>query len=182
MGTPSNVKLGPGLLYVAAIGTTEPTTGSGALPSAWTAIGYTEEGTAIGVEQTFSDVEVAEELDPVKTVQTGRMTSVKFDMAELTAANLKRALNGGTISAPSMGFVTFEPADLGSETRIMLIWASDDHEELWLFRRVLQVGNIEIPRRKAPAKAKIPVEFKCEIPSNGDPIFKAWFATAVAGS
>lgn len=174
MGTPAAVKLGPGLLYVAPIGTTEPTSGSSVLPSAWIALGYTEEGSTITFDMTFEDVPVAEELDPVKVVATGRMASVKFSLAEITARNLKTAFNGGTIVAPSLGFVTFEPPDLGAETRTMLVWQADDNAERWLFRRMLQVGTIEIPRKKAPDKALIPAEFRCEIPTDGSAIFKAW--------
>lgn len=174
MGSPSAVKLGPGLLYVAPIGTTEPSTVSGALPSAWIALGYTEQGSEITFDMTFEDVSVAEELDPVKVVATGRMTSVKFELAQLTARNLSVAFNGGTITSPSGGSVTFTPPDLGDEQRLMLVWQSDDDAERWLFRRCLQVGSVTIARRKAPDKATIPCEFKTEIPANGDPIFKVW--------
>lgn len=174
MGTPAAVKLGPGLLYVAPIGTTEPTTLTGALPSAWVALGYTEEGSEITFEMSFEDVPVAEELDPVKVVATGRMTTVQFELAQLTARNLSVAFNGGTITGPTGGYVTFDPPDLGEEERLMLVWQADDNEERWLFRRVLQVGSVTIARRKAPDKATIPCEFKCEIPTDGSGIFKVW--------
>lgn len=174
MGSPAAVKLGPGLLYVAPIGTTEPTTGSGALPSAWVALGYTEEGSEVTFDMTFEDVDVAEELDSVKTVATGRATSVKFALAEMCARNLSTAFNGGTISSPSSGFVTFDPPDLGEETRLMIVWQADDNQERWLFRRCLQVGSVTIARKKAPDKATIPCEFKTEIPPDGSKPFRVW--------
>ena len=179
MGTPAGVKIGPGLLYMAPIGTAEPTTGSGALPSAWIPLGYTDEGSEFTFETTFEDVNVAEELDPVKIVATGRMTSVKFSLAEITARNLQAAMNGGAIGAPAGGFVAFEPPDLGQEVRKMIVWQADDNEERWLLRRVLQVGSIVIPRKKAPAKAVIPAEFRTEVPTDGSPIFKAWINSAL---
>lgn len=179
MGTPAAVKLGPGLLYVAPIGTTEPTTGSGALPSAWVALGYTEDGSEVTFDMSFEDVEVAEELDSVKTVAVGRTTAVKFALAELCARNLSVAFNGGTISSPSSGFVTFDPPDLGEETRLMIVWQADDNEERWLFRRCLQVGSVTIARKKAPDKATIPCEFKTEIPTDGAKPFRAWIASSL---
>lgn len=182
MGTPAGVKVGPGLLYIAPIGTTEPSDVSGALPSAWTAVGYTEEGSTFKFETKFEDVEVAEELDPVKIVATGRMSSVEFKMAEINARNVSKAFNGGTIGTPTGGSVTFEPPDLGAETRVMLVWQSDDNQERWLLRRVLQTGAVEIARKKAPDKSVIPVEFKCEIPTDGSTIFKAWITSALAYS
>lgn len=174
MGTPAAVKLGPGHLYVAAIGTTEPSSLTGALPSAWVDLGYTEEGSEIGFEMTFEDVNVAEELDPVKVVATARSASIKFDLAQLTARNLSVAFNGGTITGPTGGYVTFDPPDLGEEERLMIVWQADDNEERWLFRRVLQVGSVNIARRKAPDKATVPCEFRTEIPTNGSGIFKVW--------
>lgn len=180
MGTPAAVKLGPGLLYVAPIGTTEPTTVSGALPSAWIALGYTDKGSEITFSMSFDDVMVAEELDPVKVVATGRSTSVKFELAEMTARNLSVAFNGGTITSPSGGSVTFEPPDLGQEQRVMLVWQSDDNAERWMFRRCLQVGNVTVARRKAPDKATIPCEFKTEIPTDGSAIFKVWVDSSLA--
>lgn len=180
MGTPAAVKVGPGLLYIAPIGTTEPTSLTGALPSAWVAVGYTDDGSEFTFQTNFADVEVAEELDPIKTVATGRMTSVKFAMAEVTASNLKKAFNGGTISGPTGGYVTFEPPDLGDETPVMIVWQADDDQERWLFRKVLQVGSVTMARKKAPNKATIAVEFKCQVPDNGDAVYKAWVSSALS--
>jgi hypothetical protein len=180
MGTPAAVKVGPGLLYIAPIGTTEPTAGSGALPSAWVAVGYTETGSEFDFTTSYSDIDVAEELDPIRIVATGRVVSVKFSMAEISARNISKALNGGTISSPSSGFVTFEPPALGAETRVMLCWQSDDAQEQWLFRRCLSTASVNIAHAKAPAKSLIPVEFRCEIPTDGSKSFKAWITSALA--
>ncbi len=98
MGTPAAVKVGPGLLYVAPIGTTEPTTGSAALPSAWVAIGYTDNGSMFNSELSFEEIEVEEELDPIRTTATKRVTTVDFEMAEINATHLAIAFNGGTRS------------------------------------------------------------------------------------
>lgn len=179
MGTPAAVKLGPGLLYVAPVGTADPLTGSGALPSAWIALGYTEDGSEITAETTFEAVEVAEELDELRNVATKRMSSVKFNLAQMTARNLSVAFNGGTISSPSGGFVTFDPPDLGEEERLALVWQADDGQEQWLFRKCLQVGSVTMARKKAPDKATIPCEFKCEIPDDGSKPFKVWVADSL---
>lgn len=180
MGTPAAVKVGPGLLYVAPIGTTEPTTGSAAVPSAWTPIGYTDTGHVFTAETTFEDVEVAEELDPIRTLATKRAVSVEFDMAEVNAQNLNIAANGGTIGTPTAGFVTYEPPALGQEQRLMLLWQSDDHQEQLLVRRVLSVGSVGMPRRKAPDKTVIPINFKAEIPLDGAKVYKLWEPASLA--
>ena len=174
MGTPAAVKVGPGLLYVAPIGTTEPTTVSAALPSAWVPIGYTDTGSIFNSAMTYEDIEVAEELDPIRTTATKRVISVTFSMAEINAQNWNVAFNGGTITGPTTGFVTFEPPALGSEQRLMLVWNSDDAQERLLCRRVVQVGSLAIPRGKAPAKAVIPVDFRLEKPTDSSAVFKLW--------
>ena len=71
-GTPSNVDLGPGRLYVAPLGTAEPVNCSAALPSAWIPIGYTEDGTEFQFGVTREAVEVAEEVDPIGYEMTRR--------------------------------------------------------------------------------------------------------------
>jgi hypothetical protein len=180
VGTPAAVKVGPGLIYVAPIGTSEPTTVSAALPSAWTAIGYTESGSTFSSTTTFDDIEVAEELDPIRTVASKRITTFKFEMAEINAQNWSVAFNGGTIGSPTSGYVTFEPPALGAEQRLMLVWSSDDAQERLLCRRVLQVGSVETARQKSPNKALIPAEFRLEVPLDGSKIFKLWEPSALA--
>ena len=180
MGTPAAVKVGPGLVYVAPIGTTEPTTVSGALPSAWIPVGYTESGSTFTSNVTYEDIEVAEELDPIRTTATKRVTTFKLDMAEINAQNWSIAFNGGTIGTPTGGYVTFEPPDLGTEQRLMLVWSSDDAQERLLCRRVLQVGTIETARQKAPNKSLIPAEFRLEIPTDGSAVFKMWEPSALS--
>lgn len=175
VGDPLAVKVGPGLLYVAPIGTTEPTTGSGTLPSAnWIPIGYTDEGSEFTFDRTAEDIVVAEELSPVRVIVTGEAISVTFAAAEMTAQNMNIAMNGGTIGTPTSGFVTFEPPALGAEERLMLVWDSAEADERWLFRRVFQVGSIAIPRRKGVAKAVVPMEFRAELPGGGLTNFIAW--------
>ncbi len=172
MGEPTNVRVGPGTLYIAPVGSTEPTDLSTAWDAAWVALGYTEEGSAFSFENTFEDVPVAEELDPIDILQTARNISVTFQAAELTAENLSTALNGGTLTtsgtAPA-GIVTFEPPAAGDFTYVALGWEADDSLERWVFRKGIQTGNVEIARRKAPAKALIPMSFRFVKPSGSAP-------------
>ncbi len=174
MGNPNAVEVGPGLLYVAPIGTAEPASPTAVLPSAWFPIGYTDTGHTFTSSTTVEPIEVAEELDPIRNVATRRDVMVEFSMAEIDTSHLSIAFNGGTISSPSGGFVSFEPPDLGDEERLMMFWRNDDQSRGVLWRRVLQSGSIAIPQQKAPAKAVIPVQFKLEKPLDGSKLFKAW--------
>lgn len=72
----SELAIDPGLLYVAPIGTTEPTASTdlaaASLPSAWREVGYTEDGSVFKYDVKSEKIEVAEELDPIQSVITGR--------------------------------------------------------------------------------------------------------------
>jgi len=167
-GTPGNVQVGPGRIYVAAIGTTEPASASAALPSAWRAVGYTEDGSEFQSETTSEPVEVAEELDPIRYENTRRLSNFVFSMAESTGKNLALALNQGS-DATTGGAI--EPTDAGSEVRVMIVWDSDETpgatNSRLLIRQGYQSGQTTIAHRKAPAKKLIAVNFRAERPDDG---------------
>jgi len=174
MGTPSAIALGPGTLSVAALGTTEPTDLTTALPLGWAGLGYTFEGSKFSYQLNVAPVEVAEELDPIKYAPTGRTIKVSFTLAEVTATNLKRALNGGIITAGA-GLVLFDPPAFGTEVRAMYLWQSDDNQERWIFRQCLSTGAVEPTRKKGADKAGYNMELNCEKPATGLQPFRAIF-------
>lgn len=169
-GNPGAVSLGPGYLFAAIVGSTEPTDLSTAWPAAWVPLGYTEEGSASSYALEGESVTVAEELDELDWVTTGRAVSVNFSLAENTASNYKKALNGGTItvtgSAPNQIY-KFEPPDLGSEIFTAIGFQSEKSDERIVWRQCKQVGSIETARRKGASKALIPCEFKVFKPASG---------------
>jgi len=175
MGNPSALSLGAGTLKNALIGTAEPTDLVTAWPAGWVDLGYTHEGSDFSYELETEPVEVAEELDRVSTEPTGRIIMVKFVLAEITATNLKKSLNGGTITSGS-GFVTFEPPAIDAITKYMYGWQSRDAQERWVFRQCLSGGTVEINRRKGADKAGIAFELFCEKPAGVTP-FKAIFVS-----
>lgn len=181
-GNPGAIALGPGYLYIGVLGTPEPaniTTPWATVSPNWIALGYTDAGSKVTYAVGSEKVEVAEELDPIAVALNSRDVNVEFALAEITASNLKRALNGGTITSGS-GFVTFEPPDLGEEVRTMIGWESEDHTERWVYRKCLQTGNMEISRAKGSAKATISCNFSLEKPS-GAKLFKAMLDSVTRG-
>lgn len=177
----SLIQLGPGTLRAAPLGSAEPADLATAWAAAWIDVGYTEEGHTFAYQFASEDVTVAEELLPVRVVPTTATGSLSFALAQITLENMKRALNGGTITA-GVGFSTYEPPDPSTQVRTMWGWESEDGQERWVFRQCIQVGNVSVPRRKAPAKALIPVEFRLEKPAGAVKPFKSIFATARIGT
>jgi hypothetical protein len=173
MADRTKIRIGPGKLMAAAVGTAEPVD----LTTAWNALflsgdlGYTEEGSQFIIAPEFEDVEVAEEVDPVDILPTGRQMRVEFALAEITAENLQRVLNGGTITTGT-GIKTFEPAaSSAAPTYLALAWEDTlaVRKERFVWRRCIQTGDIEISRRKAPDKATFGASFRVALPATGAP-------------
>lgn len=167
---PGAVVVGAGTLYVAQLGSPEPagpSSTAGLFPSAWHPLGYTENGSTFNQQVNATPLEVAEELEAVRTVVTSRISSVTFQLAQETARNLQLAFNGGAVDPTAVsGVVTPNIPAIGQEQRVMLGWDSGDGLERWIYRRCLQTGAISIPRTKG-AKVVIPVTFSLERPSDG---------------
>jgi hypothetical protein len=168
----------PGFLFWAPLGTAAPAnTVAGSVftdawPSAWVALGATEEGHAFSWSTSTEPIEVAEFLDPIRFVETGREGSVSFALASITAANLKRALNGGTLTTTGSTATTktvYTPPELGGSVRSMVGWESQDSTERLIVFQAFNTGTVEIARRKGADKATLPIEFGIEAPASGPP-------------
>lgn len=168
-GDPTKVRVGPGWLYIAPLDSTEPddlTTAWETVDAGWVNLGYTDGGAEFVFDQTFEDINVDQENDPIAVLQTARSITINVSAAELTAANLDIAFNGGTVANPGGGLTTFEPPDTGDYTHVMLGFEPLDALERWVFRKCLQVGSVSIARRKAPDKALIPMSFRALKPAD----------------
>jgi hypothetical protein len=196
-GDPAALALGPGYLYTAAMltaggtPTPEPTdldTPWDQVDPGWILLGYTETGSEFNYALTSGNVEVAEELDPVLISTTGRTSTVTFTLAEMTAANLSFAMNGGIIHYPddpnveppydtyAGDVVIVEPPDLGAELRVMMGFESEDHTERWVMRQCFQTGTMKIVRQKGTVIAGIAAVFSLEKPASGRRLFAAIMA------
>ncbi len=176
VGNAGNLSLGVGTLYFAPVGTTLPADLGAALDDAFERIGYTEEGSEFSYELSSDPVEVAESMDPVFYRTTGRNGSVTFAMAENTVRNLTLAFNGGEATRLPSGAVKYTPPEPGTEKRRVLVFISEDEQEMWVFPQVFQGGSVSMARRKGADKVTIPVEFRLEKPALGGAPFEAYYA------
>ena len=110
-GTISEVIVGTGVLYVAAISNEGnasgdyvafPTdNGSGAWSdpaAAWVDVGYSEDGWTLEMDKTFEDIMVAEEIDPIATFKTAQEVRLTGELSQASQTNIVTALGGGTIT------------------------------------------------------------------------------------
>lgn len=172
----------PGKLRIAAIGTAEPATTTAPWAAGWVPLGYTDEGSAFNYEISTDNVEVAEELDVLARVTTGRDASVEFALAEITKRNLNIAFNGGIILGDGAAW-EFEPPDLGNETRVMLGWDASPNvatnDLRIIFRQCLQGGSIGLENRKGATKSTIAANFQLEKPATGAKLLKIMGSAAL---
>lgn len=180
--------LGAGYLYFGALGTSEPgwtVTGSVFTDpwTGWSLLGITREGHEFTYDINTDTIDAAEYLDPLLYVTTGRTAGIAFDLMQVHATNFKRALNGGTLSTTGSGTTlrsTYRAPAVGFEVRCMLGWESTANDERLLIEQAFQIGSVKINRKKGADNASIPVEFRCEIASSGDP-FRYETAGALRG-
>jgi hypothetical protein len=181
------VLIDPGFLWLAPLGTAEPTNTvtagvfSDAIPVAWLPLGATTEGSEFRNASTIEAVRVAELFDPVMQVTTERETSMAFALAHWSLSNYRRALNGGVAALTPTGasgaeLTTLEPPDPGSEVRAMLLWESTDSTVRILLRQCLQGGEITSAFKKAPENSSIPCTFNAEAPASGAKPWVMWGA------
>ncbi|SRR6266567_2155900 len=183
-GTPSALALGPGYLYIAELGTPEPTdlvTPFASVSTAWKGPWYTEAGNTFHYTLAVSPVAVAEELDPIANPATGRTATLDFVFSEVTASNLMRAMNAPTsaLIQPGGGLVTLEPPDLGTEVRRMIAWEAEDHTERWIYRQAIQSADSALSRQKGATNATIAMTYNLEKPATGARLFKIIMAQSV---
>lgn len=179
--------VGPGYLWIAPVGTAEPTPTvtvgkfSDTIPAAWLPLGATTEGSTFAYSTEVEPIMVAEFFDPISYFTTSRSGSLAFALAHWSLTNLRRAVNGGVAALAPTGvagseITTFEPPTPGTETRAMLLWQSDDDTVRLLVRKAISSGEVSMTMNKAPNYASIPTMWNMEIPTSTAVPFKMWQA------
>jgi len=177
-GTTTNVKLGPGRVWIAPIGTAAPTSASSAPDPAFWALGYTEEGTTISIEYTAEAIEVAEELDPIDYVNTARAVTLSLSAAEVTRKRMAVAVSLGAEYADNAAVLDLPDADQ-PQVGVAVIWdsaetaAGNDQNIRWYIPKLLPAGTLEIARQKAPNKALLPMELNA-VKLTGSPLLRVF--------
>ncbi len=152
-----------------------------AWPVWWIPCGVTRDGSQFSYELTTENIEVAEYLDPLDIIPTGRNIGAAFDLAQITNRSYLMAWNGGTSTTVSGATTTLltkvSPPVLGAEVDTMIGWESQDGTERIIYYQATQSGNIQWSNQKAPNYKSLPLTFKIKQPESGNP-FDSWLAGA----
>lgn len=184
MTAPKNaLAFGAGWLLHALLGTSFPAnTVAGSVftdawPAGWNLWGVTREGHEFSYEIDTDEVTAAEYLDPLATVTTGRTSGISFDAMQMHLTNVKRMLNGGTLSTSGAGATllsTYTPPQIGQEVRCMIGWESTDSTERLILPQAFQIGSLTVSRSKGADNASLPAEFRAEPDGSGNPFY--WYS------
>lgn len=187
----SNVVVGASTLFLGPAGTARPAVGAGsyadtlnAIPegatpfSAWTNVGYTQEGFEVSYEPDFADVEVDQVMDSVLTFKQAQRVSLNTTLAEATLVNLMLAWGQASstfTSTASTAEITVEAGALGAEPveRGLIAVGVGPRgsngrydERIQHFYRVINVESTTVASRRSE-NAAIPVSFRALPADNG---------------
>jgi len=163
----TNLAMGPGTLYTAPFGGTEPAdTAVGSVPTApWVDAG----GTLGGMRALFTNTYTALRIDQTPMDVGSRLTNMEFllntTLAEVTLENLAAALNNSAGVQVGSGFKSWEPVSDNSATqptyKAILFdgWGPNQFRRRIISRRVLSIAAIELPYT-ADGQAVYAVSFK----------------------
>lgn len=170
------VLVGTGTLYLAPIGTAFPANPTVTPSAPLEDVGYSEEGWTFVADRTLENVEVAEEVDPLRRLKTAQSLSIRGAAAQASLENLQLALGGGTITPndPAAGFRRYTPPSSSAfDEYVALFRVEAPPGDGTKFRdircpRVVSVAAVEMSHAKAPQKTLIAMEFGLLVPSVGD--------------
>jgi hypothetical protein len=183
----------PGAIFFAPLGsdipamTVEGGVFTDAWPVAWLPVGPTDSGFTVGNSIDTDNVEIEESLYPVRTVTTGKATTVGFTIATDTPRAMRLALNGGTITSTGTGptmLTKYTPPLIGAEVRVMLGWESNDATERFVAYQCFQTNGVSAEYRKGSTKVTYELEFAVELPAAevASSPFDRWDAGAAIGA
>lgn len=126
----------------------------------------------ISTEISVEEIEVAEELEPVKYVQGKRTGTLAFAMAQASRQNLALAFNLGADAAN--GTTALDPPAPGGEVSVSFVLQTNQGAR-WYFPSGKNGGTFEMSRAKS-GKTLIGVEFNLEKLTNL-PLFRVFPAS-----
>lgn len=126
---------GTGEVYIAPVGTTFPTTPTGALDAAWVGLGYhDEDGATFGVDPDITEFRAWQSRQAVRRELTGQAVSVTFKLEQWNENNVVLAFGGGAVTTVSAGIYKYTPPSGGDAlAEKAMVLDVQDGTEHWRF-------------------------------------------------
>jgi hypothetical protein len=151
---------GAGNVYVAAEGTTLPTTSSSVLGASWTDLGYcTEDGVTFTQGRETTDLN-AWQGTKVRVLTDAEPTSVAFTLMQTNADVLPVAFGGGTLDEVEAGEYSFTPPSFGGNVvrALVIEFVDGDVTYRYCIPRAQIQGEVQVQLQRSGA-VTYPLEF-----------------------
>ncbi|MFC5947077.1 hypothetical protein ACFQH9_02140 [Pseudonocardia lutea] len=157
--TVSNLIMGPGTLYRAAVDAVEPedtAVNSTPAASAYTDVGGTMDGVTLAINQEYTELAVDQVIDVPGRRKTKREFTIQTNLAEPTLENLAFVMNEDEATAVTTGtgFKKLEPSNDTSATQPVYSkllfdgFAPDSLARRVIGRKMLSTDNVEFAYSK----------------------------------
>ncbi len=169
MNKASEVLVGSASMRVAILGSILPTF-DGTVPIVWDAafvqVGYTEDGTDLQYQPTFTDIKVDEELAPVKTILTEEKGTISAKLAQASINNIALAISASkvvvTAGVAPKKTVTVVKVGSGIPQEMIVVLegtSPDGFPRVVVGYRAQAAGNVSMAFKKKD-KTILPCEFR----------------------
>jgi hypothetical protein len=158
-----------GTVYVAPVGTTQPTDPTSAPAAAWVDLGYiTEDGATFTDSKEIEDILAWQSFYPVRKIVTGKEASASFALRQWNENSIPLAFGGGSVTNPSTGvwrYVPPNPEDL-DERALMIDWQDGDKNYRLIIPKGLVTEAVETQLVRT-GSAELPITFAA-VPASTD--------------
>lgn len=159
-----------GTIRFAPVGTAAPASEAAVVDAAWVDAGYaSEDGVTFTDAKTLEEIPVWQLFGPARRIVSARDVTVAFALRQWSGPNLKFALGGGTITAPSPGHFKYVPPDPEDvdEKALMIDWADGTKLYRLVLIRGMVTENVETNLVRTAA-ADLPITFALNWDDAGD--------------
>jgi hypothetical protein len=136
-----------GGIYLAPLETAFPSTISDPIDTLdWAHLGFlSEEGPRVSLGLETTDLMAWQSLYAVRTLATGRPTTIAADLMQWNYHTVEIALGGGEVTEDAPGEYRIEPPAASDvwEKAMMLHTIDGEHNYLWCFPRITREGAVD---------------------------------------
>jgi hypothetical protein len=162
-----------GAIYVAPVGTAEPSQPDSVLTGGWTELGYlSEDGVTWSVGRDTQDINAWQSFYPIRTLVTAQTSSVNFTLRQWNAETMVLALGGGDVTEPTTGVFQYTPPAAGTldERAVIVDWQDGTRNYRLIIKRAVVTDAVETQLQRGAA-ADLPITFNVLGAADGDAPF-----------
>lgn len=161
-----------GTVYVAPVGTTQPTTPTATPAAAWKDLGFiTEDGATFTDSKEIEDIQAWQSFYPVRKIINSKEVTLSFALQQWDEKTIPLAFGGGTITNPSVGVWRYVPPspETLDERALMIDWLDGVKAYRLIIPKGLVTEAVETQLVRT-SEAELPITFSA-VPTAGTDAF-----------